>query len=165
MLTLIIISIDTLLETKNPWEWVSRDHQFWLIKKFVDKGQRQEQTGGHLIFSNPPPTPKLPQEKKKNPNVPTIPVVFAFGFFMIWVTDSRISLRNCMATRLRVCTNVMQKWRLRKKKDKVRWIWDKEGKTFWNQGAPNAGIYWLLIYVIIHDKHSQVAPSPRHQGS
>ena len=98
------------------------------MKRFVDKGQRQEQTRGHLILSNPPPTPKLPQEKKKKTNVPTIPVVFAFGFFMIWVTDSRISLRNCMATRLRVCTNVMQKWRLREKKDKVRWIWEKEEK-------------------------------------
>lgn len=36
------------------------------MKRFVDKGQRQEQTRGHLILSNPPPTPKLPQEKKKN---------------------------------------------------------------------------------------------------
>ena len=39
----------------------------------MDKGQRQEQTGGHLIFSNPPPTPKLPQKKKKKKKNPKCP--------------------------------------------------------------------------------------------
>lgn len=48
----------------------------------MDKGQRQEQTGDHLILSSPPTPPELPQEEK-TPRVPTIPVVFAFGFFMI----------------------------------------------------------------------------------
>lgn len=41
----------------------------------------------------------------------------------------------------------------------------KRGKNILKSSSSKCRNFWLLIHVVIHDKHSQVAPSPRHQGS